>query len=328
MQTSLTATLREISFDFQTDELARAVFYTIVYFDVFDFPLTAWEVYRCLWREHLPSEVGFLDVQRVLDSGAFGIAAREGFYVLSGRGELIRLRKTRAAIAEKKYRRARRVSLFLSLCPFVRLVAVSNSLAYGNVRENSDIDLFIIAAKDKIWTARFFTIGFLKLCGLRPTPARKRDTICLNFFVSEEALNLKNLRKSGPVPDIYFIYWVRQLVPLYDAGDVFSRFVQSNGWVGNYIGAVSVCRPNTRRRIRERDILRFLKHNGEWLLRVRALERFCKKLQLRKLPSAIATKANRSTDVVINDSVLKFHKWDRRAEYRSRWLDKLRGFNV
>jgi len=319
MQTSLSATLRDISFDFDADELPRAVFQTVAYFSMFDFPLTAWEVYRYLWREHLKKEAGFLDVQRVLDSGRYGIAAHEGFYVLPGRGEIVALRKQRAAIAEKKYRRARRITSFLSFCPFVRLIAVSNSLAYSNVREDSDIDLFIITAKDKIWTARFFTAGFLKLFGLRPTPARKRDMICLNFFVSEDALNLKNLRKRGHSPDVYFPYWVRQLVPLYDEGDVFSRFAQSNGWVENYIGAVSGCWPNVRRRIHLRGASQLLKQGIELLAGARAVERLCKKFQLRKLPHAIAEKANRSTDVVISDSVLKFHERDRRNEYREKW---------
>ncbi|MFA5359206.1 MAG: hypothetical protein WC310_05345 [Patescibacteria group bacterium] len=322
MQTSLSATLRDISFDFQADDLTQAVFKTLAYFDVFDFPLTAWEVYRYLWRPGSEDSISFLTVQRILDSGVYGITAREGFYMLSGRGALVSLRKTRAALAAKKYRRAGRTAAFLRLCPFVRLVAVSNSLALANVRADSDIDLFIITAKDKIWLARFFTAGFLKLCGLRPTPVRKRDTICLNFFVSEEALNLKNLRKSGLVPDIYFTYWVRQLVPLYDAGDIFSQFMQSNGWVANYIGAADGIRPNIRRRIGRHGVLEFCKTGGEFLLCARVIERFCKKLQLRQLPPALAEKANRSTDVVITDSVLKFHERDRRNEYRKRWLDK------
>ncbi|OGL66920.1 hypothetical protein A2856_00230 [Candidatus Uhrbacteria bacterium RIFCSPHIGHO2_01_FULL_63_20] len=49
-------------------------------------------------------------------------------------------------------------------------------------------------------------------------------------------------------------------------------------------------------------------------------ERFAKAFQLRRLPAPLAALMNRDTRVVVDDTMLKFHENDRRAEYRDRWM--------
>ena len=47
------------------------------------------------------------------------------------------------------------------------MMALCNSRAMGEADENSDIDLFIIAKKDNLWTARCIVTVFSSLMGIR-----------------------------------------------------------------------------------------------------------------------------------------------------------------
>lgn len=192
MLVSTLTTLREIKFDFsasQDDDIRRAVIKTLAYFDLFDYPLTDWEIYKYLWVKDLEVKgVNYIDVKRILDNGLPDIQRKEGFYFLDGRKHLVSLRKQRQNIANKKYKKVRWAMKILSAMPFVRMLAVCNSLAYDNARDESDIDLFIITAKNKIWTSRFYANLLLRVFNLRPKKDDKKDKICLNFFISDANL--------------------------------------------------------------------------------------------------------------------------------------------
>ncbi len=55
----------------------------------------------------------------------------------------------------------------LELFPQILLVALCNSRAMGEAGENSDIDLFIIARKGNLWTARFIVTALTFMFGVR-----------------------------------------------------------------------------------------------------------------------------------------------------------------
>jgi len=326
MLTSTFSSLREIHTDFNYESdsgVSDAVYKTIAFFDIFDYPLTAWEVYKYLWKEELSRDISFLQLQNILDSHD-SVDCLEGFYFLRGREDLVFLRKERYNIAARKYQRAGLAANILSLMPYVKMIAVSNSLSYDNARDNSDIDLFIIARQDKIWTARFFTTAFLTIFRLRPTEKSKKNAICLNFFISENALNVRNLRIED---DVYFIYWLKLLKPLYDDGRVFKDFCDANGWVNNYINSYDVCRTNLKRRIRHVSFFGYFKFIFEKILNVNFVENFLRKFQMNKLPSRIKEKANISSEVVVNDSMLKFHYQDKREKFRDEWRDRIKKYN-
>lgn len=55
----------------------------------------------------------------------------------------------------------------LELFPQIFLIALCNSRAMGEADENSDIDLFIIARKGNLWTARFIVTALTSMLGVR-----------------------------------------------------------------------------------------------------------------------------------------------------------------
>ncbi|MFA6551627.1 MAG: hypothetical protein WCV41_03825 [Patescibacteria group bacterium] len=329
MLSSTLTTLQDVAFDFkyadqhsvnedQRQKLPPAILQTLAYFDVFNFALTDWEIYKYLWVENLADKnVSYFQVREILINLPQA-AYKDGFYFLAGREELVPLRKERQIIAREKYKRARRVAIFFSLLPFIKMIAVCNSLAYDNARAESDIDFFIISQKGKVWTTRFFTTLILKFLRLRPTNKTKQNKICVNFIITKDALSLQPLLVEN---DIYFKYWLRQLVPLYNQGDIFQKFIQENDFVARAINNSAPLLFFNQRKIELGRAAEFLKLILEKICSGVWFENFYKQIQLKMMPVNLKAQAGKGTAVVMNDCILKFHEQDRRQEYRDLWKD-------
>lgn len=298
------------------NNLGKSILAAISYFDIFDYPLTAAETWKWMFRAG-ESEPGcsLRTVEEFLEKNEFIkslVDSGRGFYFLRGRENIVDLRQTRYNLAGNKFKKALRVARFLRRLPGIRMIAVCNSLAWNNASEESDIDFFIVVGPGKIWAARFWSAGFLKLFGLRPSKNGTKDRICLSFFTDEKNMNLEKISLSAP--DVYLIYWISQVYPVYDVGGVYSKFIEANSWIKKYLpnffpGAASTERQLSRCRL-----------NFNFL---GAGEKFFRSLQTRAMPREIREIANKDSRVIVGDSMLKFHVNDRRAEYGERWLKKL-----
>jgi hypothetical protein len=102
--------------------------------------------------------------------------------------------------------------------PFVRMVAFSGATAHENTRDE-DIDMFVVTARERTWAAALFLLGAMKLLG-------RRRTICLNYFLSEDHLALKE-------HDPFTASQIVSLKPLTGYG-VFYRLVRENEWGASF----------------------------------------------------------------------------------------------
>jgi hypothetical protein len=204
-------------------------------------------------------------------------------------------------IAQLKYKRVVKIAKVLRYLPGIKMIAVCNSLSYNKALPNSDIDLFIITAKGRIWTSRFFSLLMLTLLRLRPPG---KDKICLSFFIAENNLDLEPYKIC--VQDNYLAFWIKQLKPLYIEDNLYKKFVQENNGV-YYI-------PNYKRRIKKAIIKPLIN-----VLVTSLDEKIYKYIQLRIMPPAIKKMACAwDTRVIISDKILKFHVNDRRLYLQDR----------
>lgn len=297
------------------DALHRSLLATLAYFDQFDYPLTLLELRRLrLAAEGLPTNVALSDVLAAVSRG--GITTQDGLYFLEGRSATVARRKRGYRLAEPKYRKAMRAIRWMRLLPTVRMVAVCNSLALSAAEKESDIDLFMVVRPGFLWITRLLTVGLLALTGQRPDGDDHADTICLSFFVSERALDLR--RFALPGGDTYLAYWTASLVPLYDPDDLMTSLHGQNAWLHEALPGTKEKRLITLRRV---SAPRF---RAAFLLPVlRTLESVAKRLQMAKFPPTIAAMMNRDTRVVVTDDILKFHVNDRRAEFERAYRSRL-----
>src|SRR5207244_2712587 len=79
---------------------------------------------------------------------------RGGYYYLASRAALVAIRRERAAVSKRLWRRARRYARLVAGVPFVRLVAVTGALAMDNVGQRVDVDLLVATEPGRVWIAR------------------------------------------------------------------------------------------------------------------------------------------------------------------------------
>src|SRR3989344_5226527 len=311
------------------NELSQAVLGTLAYFDIFGYPLTLVEIWKWLntdkspinhgWHTDNPPithRYGLLDIEVTLGQLTDKIETKNGFYFLKGRQEIIEKRLKRYGYAEDKFKRAVKFIKILRFIPFIKMIAVCNTLAYSNASPEGDIDLFIIAHKNRLWLTRLLTVGFLKIFRVRPRDNNKMDALDANFFLSEDSLDIKNLKIGAN--DIYLTYWIDQLVPIYDTNNTYQKFQEANGWIKETLPNALGYSLNERRQVKKSLLL----VTCYLLLITGFLEKLAKKLQLKIMPQILKAMMNQDTRVVVNDQILKFHRDDRRAEYQEKF-DKL-----
>jgi len=313
------------------NELEKNTLSTIAWFDIFDYPLTIWELYKYNFQQPIPQKQ-FLTFQKIQERLGKSeelrkiISYKDGFYFLRWRDDLVKIRKERYLITEQKYKKFFKIAKILAIVPFVRVIAVATGLSYANSKKEDDVDLFIIAAKNRIWSVRFFSILIIKIFKARPTLLNKKDKVCLNFFITEENLDLKKvcLLEKDNLPDIYFIYWMAWLYPIYQQKGIWQKFIQANLWLKTYLPFCVHQQPNKNRQVFLNYLTRSLKLILEiffWSFFWHYVFSF---LQRKILPNNIKKIVNKGLGVIVNDSILKFHDKDKRQEYRQKFYEKIK----
>jgi len=297
--------------------LLKHIIETVTYHDLFDFPLTAHEIFLTL--QGIAGQVQLADViialasedaDRLLDS-------KGGLWYLVGRGEIVDKRLQRYDLAEEKYRIVRRFFRIAKHAPFLRAVFVCNTLSRSNARPESDIDLFVVAETGHVWLTRLFVTGLAALLRKRPTPTQTKDRLCLSFFITKDALDL---RSHAIQEDIYLPHWLLDLYPVYDEAGITASVFMQNSWAREALPGLRRQTSSHRRIVGggRSSVKVFL----ESILGSKA-EKTAKAVQWRRMPERLKESALRGKGVVLTDSILKLHGTDRRAEFRDRYLQRI-----
>lgn len=199
-------------------KIRQAIIKTLVYADLFDYPLSSDEILR-----YLTVPASSETVQRLLDNGASEreINRSNGYFTLPERAELGPLREQREVIADEKWSAAEQYARWIARLPFVRMIAVTGTLAVRNVEASDDIDLFIVTATGRLWLCRALTILVVRAA------AAAGDEVCPNYFVSERELSFDER-------NFFAARELAQMVPLYGA-ETYEHMWELNDWVTDYL---------------------------------------------------------------------------------------------
>jgi hypothetical protein len=200
--------------------LETAILHTIAYTDVFDYPLTAVEVHRYLMG--IPAAA--TKVRTVLSNGRLlpeRLARCGDFFTLPGREEIVDTRRRRAVYARHLWPWAIYYGRLVGALPFVRMVAVTGSLAVDNVEPGADIDYLIVTENGRLWLCRALVILVVRLA------ARRGVILCPNYFLAERALRVRPR-------NLYNARELTQMTPLV-GWDIYQRLRRANSWTADFL---------------------------------------------------------------------------------------------
>lgn len=202
-------------------EIERAILTTVTYRDLFDYPVTLAEIHRYLHGVQCEPET----VQDALQRNTFAERYLESdgeYFALKGRDRLFDLRRTREKRAEELWSTAVRHGAVLAGLPFVRMVAVTGSLAVNNPGHGADTDFMLVTDGGRLWTVRMLA-KLLQLLNSRFAGGE----LCVNHLVTTRALELAD-------PSLYVAQELTQMVPLFGA-DTYASLRAHNNWSTNFL---------------------------------------------------------------------------------------------
>lgn len=289
----------------------EALLCTFAYFDLFDRPLTRNEVTKFfLFEDPDDSKIDiYLKESPMICEG-------EGYFSLNEAHFKSHAEKLeRSKVYWKKVARWR---FIFQVCPFVDSVMVCNSLPIEDLDESSDIDLFIVAQKNRLFLARFCITLLTSIFGLRRHGSKTRKRFCLSFYISEDAMDFSSLVQEPY--DIYLAHWVKTLEPISGDYSSYENFMQENErWLAPYFASFT----RNKRYFRETGVIaRKLKSFFEFFIDRDSLERKVQNFQLKRIYEKMKLLSDKS-GTVVNEKMLKFHDHDARAEIRQEWVKRL-----
>ena len=280
--------------------LERAFLQSVLYASLFDYPLTLAQLREGLIGERA-DELTLTRCYATSDLLQTTVECAGGYYFPRGRSDLIGTRNRREAESQQLLESLAAPVAFVQAMPFVRMVALSGSLAHRNADREADLDLFLVTKRGRVWSVTLTALIVARLLGWR-------RQLCLNYVVSERTLLV------GPA-DLFCANQIVHLQPI-TGHDVYRAFLESNRFVERFYPnfrpkAVS---PSRQRRSAFRRIVEFAL---DWTI-APFYERLCRLVYGRHLRRRAHTWRSRD-QVRLETECLKLHTTSHRREVMERF---------
>ena len=222
--------------------VGKKVILTILYHEVFSYPLTLNEIKQ---RINIPDlETGQLKetIDQLVDLEMLNKV--EDYYSVKKRPDWVKSRKSANQLSQKMESKALRRAQFIAKFPFIRGVFFSGTFAKGLMMIDSDIDFFIITKPGRLWLARTLLILYKKIFLFN-----SRKFFCVNYFIDEERLVIEE-------QNLFTATEISTLRPAFGKA-IYRAFLEANNWVSKYYPNAE-SRENCAREIRHPVLKRWL----------------------------------------------------------------------
>lgn len=199
--------------------LGKSIIKTLAYYDIFDYPLKAEEIYYNLGT----NSVSLTEIENEVEQLCkIGITFnKNNFYLLRNNENFISRRLEGNRLAEIKLISAYRMTKLISKFPYVRAVLLSGSISKGYMEKDSDVDYFIITHPNRLWVTRLLLMLFKKVFLLN-----SRKVFCINYFVDTETLEIEE-------KNIFTATELATLIPIYGK-DLYDELYKNNIWIKKF----------------------------------------------------------------------------------------------
>jgi hypothetical protein len=223
-------------------EVQQAIIKTLLYFDIFSYPLTSAEIFKFCDVKETQAEIDQALDDLVKEEHLYQF---DDLYSLHNNRQLIdrRLKGNKAALEMLPV--AQRQAKLIARFPFIRAVMASGSLSKGYMDETSDLDFFIVTEPGKLWIARSLLVMYKRIFLLN---SHKR--FCVNYFIDAEHLTIeeKNLFTATELATV---------IPLFSY-PMYTALHRQNTWLTKFF-------PNYQSRSSDTEI-QFKKSLVTWIV--------------------------------------------------------------
>lgn len=198
-------------------KLDIAILKTIIYGDVFNFPMTAQEIHHFLIHNE---SVSYQTIISHLESSSDleqHLCNNGKFYTLKEREQLFALRLERDQMMDILSPQMTYYGRILSYFPFVEFVGITGALAMRNPSStDEDLDYLVITRPGRVWLARAIIIILVRLMRLR------HIEICPNYVLASDQLVQSR-------QDLYIAHEITQILPLSNH-KLYQQLRDKNQW--------------------------------------------------------------------------------------------------
>ncbi len=236
-------------------ELKASILKVLVYFDLFNYPVSKEEIYIFLDSKCAKEDLT-ADLNTLMHTGY--IFKFNEFYTLKNDPGLIKKRLKENNYAQSLLITARKISKFLFAFPYVKGIGISGSLSKNVADENADIDYFIITSANRLWIARTIMHLFKKFTFI----TGHQHWYCMNYYVDEEGMQIEE-------KNIFTATELVTLLPICGTGTM-EKFFICNDWAKKYFpnyntGSSILPHKTSPSKIKKTIELLFNNRLGDWL---------------------------------------------------------------
>ena len=210
---------------------SREVLKTLLYSDIFDFPLKEEEIYYYLIS---PKKVSKKKVLLEIENERKKKTVDEfkGMYFIRGKRKSAEQRLRNERIVEKKIDLARQIAGRIGIIPTISFIGISGGLSMRNARPADDIDFFVITKSKTLWVTRILMVLGLLIMGVyrKRNDRNVRNKICLNMLIDERSMGFKERSRN-----IYIAHEISQIIPLFERNKTYKKFLSKNLWIGKFL---------------------------------------------------------------------------------------------
>lgn len=299
----------------------QAILMTLLYADVFSFPMTAREIHHFL----IGCSAACEEIECAIANPSAWLTSHIEVGTLNKKS-IYAIRKTEStnqAIFEKRQLRdlasaelwpkARRYGVLLGHIPFVRMVAITGALAMHNAGSpQDDLDYLLVVKHGRVWLARLGAVMMVKICKFFGV------TLCPNYVLADTALEQNR-------HDLFMAHELTQMIPL-TGQNIYQQMRLLNQWADAML-------PNAQtpfypeKDAAPRRVGRWMQTVLEWMLSGpmgNHLEDWERRRKIRKFHN----QATHSTDTVLDAEHVKGHFFDYGSRTLHRFEESLKDYNL
>lgn len=194
--------------------MEKAVLKTLIYSDIFDYPLKAWEIHKWLIGE----KCDMIQVEKALKRLILKkqVIYKNDLFALSGRESLLSKRK--ATLNPQNLKRLQLITTSLKVIPWIKMVGIYGDWSMKKIGRRDPVKLLVVTSGNKLGISKTLIEGVL--AGV--------EKIFLNQVIYEEELEFR-------IKNLFTAHEVLQMQLIWQREGIYTTYLNDNSWVFKFL---------------------------------------------------------------------------------------------